>query len=153
MPDPGVEGYPLAGLLPRGAVRAAGDGNARRARGLCAVNEGYDPPMIPSLTTETTPQRLPGYGRRCGLWVAADCRAITLVDTAAIDVTDPAQTWFLHGHELPEDCLLVIVSPALERTLRAQAAERVDLVSGPMIAAEMIDGLLRDPARRRQLRW
>lgn len=106
--------------------------------------------MNESLLLATTAQDM-GRGRRCGIWVSPLVTRAVVLDTRAI-----------HGDEalyagpdtFPEDAVLVVVSPAENERLRQSAATIPYPVSGPSIAAAIIDiECDRDPELGPRLGW
>lgn len=105
------------------------------------------------LLLATTAQQLPGYGRRCGIWISPvvdDSQAIIL-DTSQV----PDGQKHLAGPDtFPDDCLLVIISPRKNADWTAAANRQPYPVSGPFIATQFIEARCRqDVALRARLRW
>jgi hypothetical protein len=92
-----------------------------------------------------------GGGRRCAVWISVFARAPEIVDTAALL---PGQERLAGPDVFPEDCVLVVLSPASARLWRDAAAEMPLPPSGPALAAMFLDDACRrHPPLAARLGW
>lgn len=89
----------------------------------------------------TQPQKLPSRTRACGFWVSARIRGDykLIVDTAQVNGMEALREHISSGDVVLADCLLVVVSPHEMQTMTEAAAELPYPVSGPLLAARLID--------------
>lgn len=105
----------------------------------------------------TRPQKLPMRTRACGIWVSAYAQGSRslIIDTAQVPgLAEMMQFHNPAGDLLPTDCLLVVVSPELLARLTEKASRLPYPVSGPFMAAMIIDDVcLSQPGLAERMGW
>ncbi len=108
-------------------------------------------PLGDPFLQQTAPVQPSDRGRRCAIWISRWASHTLVLDTATLEVEDLRH---FGNAPAPEDCLLVIVSPADAERHRKWARRQTFRVFGPTLAAMIIDQYCGDDGDlRRRLRW